>query len=95
MNVIISRTARSTTFGALQAGQTYVAADDNGKNLVYTKASPKGYDLPTLLGKNRRGNPVGAALRSDGRVVFHFLHKKVLVAKPASVDYNGTITFKA
>lgn len=94
MNVILNRASRSTTFAALAAGATYAAADDNGKNFVYTKASTKDYDLPALLGKNRRGNPVGAAVRNDGRVVFHFADKKVIAVKAVSVSFDGTVTFK-
>lgn len=94
MNVILSRTSRATSFSALLAGATYAAADDNGKNFVYTKASAKDYDVPALLGKNRRGKLVGAALRNDGRVVFHFLDKKVIPVKAVSVSLDGTVTFK-
>lgn len=94
MNVILTRTSRATSFSALAAGATYAAADDNGKNFVYTKASPQDYDVPALLGKNRRGNPVGAALRNDGRVVFHFLDKKVIAVKAVAVAANGTVTFQ-
>lgn len=93
MNVILNRTSRSTTFAALAAGATY-AAKDNGNSFVYTKASPKDYDVPALLGKNRRGNPVGAALRNDGRVVFHFLDKEVIPVKAVAVAPNGTVTFQ-
>lgn len=95
MNVTITRTKNSTTFAALLAGATYVAADDNGKQFVYTKLGTKDYDLPVLLGKNRRGNPVGAAVRSDGRLVFHFLDKKVVAAKANAVSYDGVVNFKA
>lgn len=94
MNVILNRTSRATSFAALVAGATYAAADDNGKNFVYTKAGTTDYDLPAQLGKNRRGNPVGAALRNDGRVVFHFLDKKVIPVKAVAVSPSGTVTFQ-
>lgn len=93
MNVTVTRTSRAVSFASLKAGTNYVAADGDNQ-FVYTKASSNKEDIPGLLGKNRRGNPVGLALRhSDGRPVFHFLDKQVLVAKATGVDIYGGVKF--
>ena len=96
MNVSITRTRASVTFASLAAGATYVPADDNGKNYVYTKGDSKDAAINNLLAlKNRSGKQVGFAVRNDGRPVFHFLDKQVAPATATGVSVGGTVNFKA
>ncbi len=89
MNVNLIRSRRTVSFASLAAGATYAADESDNKN-VYVKAKSDTYDLPVLLGKNRRGNPVGAAIRlNDGQVVFHFLDKRVAPVSAPTVTFTA------
>lgn len=89
MNVILTRRNNSTTFARIPEGSAYASAEAGNDN-VYIKARTSGrnsYNLPDLLGKNRRGKAVGAATRlKDGEVVFHFLDKPVVAVSLPTVS---------